>query len=256
MPLVRIDRDGHVAHLVLDNVARRNALSRASIADLAAAVVELDRDDDVHVVVVRGDGPAFSAGIDAQTLPDLSTAAGFTEVRGAYVDAYELLARMGKATVAQVHGAAIGAGFQLMLACDLRVIAEDATLGLPETRMGLVPDIGGCGRLAALCGSGRAKELILTSAMISGERALELGIANRVAPAASLDAVTAELVGELLRCSRHANALAKRIVDHAAEPTHAANLDAEAAAQLSCITTPQFEAAFASFAADPKANLK
>ena len=254
MTPVRIEREGPVAHLVLARPQRRNALDEELIEGLDNAVGELEGATGIGAVVVRGEGPGFSAGIDASTLARLASPEGLQQIRGAFVTAYERLERLPVPTVASVHGWAIGAGFELALACDLRVVAGDATLGLPETRMGVVPDVGGTGRLAALIGAGRAKELILTSAMIDGARAGRLGIANRVAPASKLAAATCGLVDELLACSATANGLAKRIIDQAARPMWNDTLDAELDAQLQCIQTPEFADAYRRFLAAPGAN--
>jgi enoyl-CoA hydratase/carnithine racemase len=254
MSLVRIERDGPCAHVVLDRAERRNALTRELVEDLYRAALEVEHDSEVGCVVVRGDGTGFSSGIDASTLPGLGTPAGLREIQSAFVRAFDRFAHMAKPTIAQVHGWAIGAGFELALACDLRVIAADATLGLPETRMGVVPDVGGCSRLTALVGAGRAKELIMTSAMIDGVYAGTLGIANRVADATGLAEETSRLTQELLRCSTHANGLVKAMVNQAAMPAHAVLADAELSAQLSCIGTDQFRDAAAAFASAPSAN--
>jgi enoyl-CoA hydratase/carnithine racemase len=255
MPSVHVERDGRVAHLVLARPERRNALDEALIDDLGAAVADLESDTaGIGAVVVRGEGPGFSAGIDASTLSRLATPEGLLRIRAAFVATYERLERLPIPTVASVHGWAIGAGFELALACDLRVVAADATLGLPETRMGVVPDVGGAGRLTALIGAGRAKELILTSAMIDGTKAGRLGIANRVAPAAKVTAATRTLTDELLACSSTANGLAKRIIDRAARPLWEDSLDAELEAQLRCIGTAEFAAAYRRFLAAPGSN--
>lgn len=243
-----------MAHIVLARAERRNALDRELVDDLLAATVGIEETDGVEAVVLRGDGPGFSSGIDAATLVELADPDGLREIRGAFVAAYDRLERLPVPTVAQVHGWAIGAGFELALACDLRVVAADVTMGLPETRMGVVPDVGGSGRLVSLIGAGRTKELILTSAMIDGVRAGELGIANRVADADELEAATAALVDELLACSATANGLAKRIIDRAAKPSFDATLDDELAAQLQCIATPEFRAAYERFLSAPGAN--
>lgn len=254
MAPVRIERDGRVAHLVLDRPERRNALDEELIEGLDAAVAELESTSGIGCVVVRGEGPGFSSGIDATTLAKLATAEGLRRIRTAFVAAYDRLERLPLPTVASVHGWAIGAGFELALACDLRVVTADATLGLPETRMGVVPDVGGTGRLVALLGAGRAKELILTSAMIDGTRAGRLGIATRVTPAARLEAATSALTDELLACSTTANGLAKRIIDRAARPTWTETLDDELEAQLRCINTPEFATAHRRFLDAPGAN--
>jgi enoyl-CoA hydratase/carnithine racemase len=254
MSLVRIERDGPCAHVVLDRAQRRNALTHELVEDLYRAALEVEHDADVRCVVVRGDGAGFSSGIDASTLPELGTPSGLRQTQSAFVRAFDRFAQMAKPTVAQVHGWAIGAGFELALACDLRVIASDATLGLPETRMGVVPDVGGCSRLTALVGVGRAKELIMTSAMIDGAYAGTLGIANRVADASRLAEETGRLTQELLGCSSHATGLVKSMINQAAMPAHSVVADAELAAQLSCITTDQFREAAAAFASAPSAN--
>ena len=102
---------------------------------------------------------------------------------------------------------------ELALACDLRVMAADAIIGLPETRVGLIPDVGGSSRLPAIVGLGRAKELIMTSKLIDGTEAERIGLVNRVAPADELDAATEQLVDELLACAPTAVGLAKRVID-------------------------------------------
>ena len=118
----------------------------------------------------------------------------------------------------QIHGACIGGAMELALACDLRVMAADAIIGMPETRVGLIPDVGGSSRLPAVVGLGRAKELIMTGKLIDGTEAERIGLVNRVAPADELDAATDALVGELLACAPVAVGLAKRVIDAAAKP--------------------------------------
>ena len=240
MSLVEVRTVGRRADVVLARPRRRNALDMPMVQELYRAAHRVEHDAEIDCVVVRGEGPGFSAGIDAATLAELGTPGALREIQGAFVRAFDRLHKMAKPTIAQVHGWAIGAGFELALACDLRVVAEDAVLGLPETRMGVVPDVGACSRLTALVGVGRAKELIMTSAMLSGARAAQLGIANRVAAAGSLDAETAVLVEELLACSAHANGLVKAIIDQAAMPDEAGVAAAELSAQLSCVTTDGF----------------
>src|SRR5207247_3530542 len=136
-----------------------------------------------------------SAGID---LGDLAGTAGSTSdlraLRKRMLDPFNLCEEMPKPVVCQVHGAAIGAGLELALACDLRVAAEDAVMSLPEVRLGLIPDVGGSSRLPAVVGVGRAKELIMTGRAIDGAAAERIGLVNRVAPADEPEgAVTAQV---------------------------------------------------------------
>jgi len=152
----------------------------------------------------------------------------------------DLCEEMTKPVVCQVHGGCIGGAMELALACDLRVMAEDAVIGLVETRIGLIPDVGGSSRLPAVVGLGRAKEMIMTSKIVGAEEAERIGLVNRVAPAGELDAATDRLVSELLACAPVAVGLAKRVMDSAAKPALAVTLEQEVAAQQICAQSADF----------------
>jgi enoyl-CoA hydratase/carnithine racemase len=145
-----------------------------------------------------------------------------------------------KPTIAQIHGAAIGGAMELALAADLRTIAEDAVVGLFESRIGLIPDVGGCSRLPAVVGLGVAKELIMTGKAIDGREAYRVGFANRIAPPEELDGVTEQLANELLACAPHAVGLSKRIMDTAAKPAFGETLRQEGEAQAYLAGTEDF----------------
>src|SRR3712207_7699750 len=132
---------------------------------------------------------------------------------------------MAKPTICQIHGGCIGGAMELALACDLRVMASDALIGMPETRVGLIPDVGGSSRLPSIVGLGRAKEMIMASKLIDGTEAERIGLVNRVAPADELDAATDQLVDELLACAPTAVGLAKRVLDGVAKPALASTLE-------------------------------
>jgi len=120
---------------------------------------------------------------------------------------------------------------ELALACDLRVMAEEAVCGLLEARIGLLPDVGGCSRLPAVVGLGVAKELIMTGRVIDGREAHRIGFANRITPAAELDEASGALCDDLLCCAPLAVGLAKRVLDAAAKPALAGTLEQEVTAQ-------------------------
>src|SRR5438270_265114 len=144
---------------------------------------------------------------------------------------WNLLEEVPKATICQIHGACLGGAMELALASDMRVMAEDAVAGVLEARIGLLPDVGGCSRLPAVVGVGRAKELVMTGKVIDGREAHRIGFANRIAPADELDAATTSLCDELLACAPLAVGLSKRIVDASARPALATTLEQEVAAQ-------------------------
>jgi enoyl-CoA hydratase/carnithine racemase len=241
MPLVYTDDRGGVRHLVLNRPDKRNALSGELIAELSAAVEAAAVDEGVRVVVLRGEGPMFSSGMDLHDLRDLSEDPGTVRrFRRPLLACWNLLEEMPKPTICQIHGACLGGGFELALACDFRTMAEDAVAGILEVRVGLLPDLGGCSRLPAVVGLGNAKELVMTGKVIDGREAHRIGFANRIAPADGLEAATDALANELLACAPRAVGMAKRIMDGAAKPALAVTLEQEVAAQEALARTEDF----------------
>jgi enoyl-CoA hydratase/carnithine racemase len=232
MGLVQIEDRGAVRHVVMTRAEKRNAMNGDMVLALGEAFRDAAADESVRVVVVRGDGPMFSSGMDLGSLADLSASpASLRPFRREVLTAWNLLEEMTKPTICQIHGACIGGAMELALACDMRVMEEDAVAGLLETRIGLLPDVGGCSRLPAVVGLGIAKELIMTGRVIDGREAHRIGFANRIAPAAELDAATEALCDELLACAPLAVGLAKRVMDAAAKPALAATLEQEVTGQ-------------------------
>jgi enoyl-CoA hydratase/carnithine racemase len=232
MALVLVEDRGAVRHLVLNRPEKRNALNGEAIQALGAAVEEAAADASVRVVVVRGEGPLFSSGMDLNDLRELSeNSANLRDYRRPILQWWNLLEEMPKPTICQIHGAALGGAFELALACDFRTMAEDAVAGIMEVRVGLLPDVGGCSRLPAVVGLGNAKELIMTGKVIDGREAHRIGFANRIAPAAELDEASDKLANELLACAPRAVGLAKRVMDAAAKPALSVTLEQEVAAQ-------------------------
>jgi enoyl-CoA hydratase/carnithine racemase len=248
MSLIEIEDRGAVRHLVLNRPEKRNAFNAELIQALGTAAEEAAGDSEVRVVVLRGEGPMFSSGMDLSDLKDLSeNPANLRRFRRPILEWWNLLEEMTKPTICQIHGGCLGGAFELSLACDFRVMAEDALAGIMEVRVGLLPDVGGCSRLPAVVGLGNAKELIMTGKVIDGREAHRIGFANRIAPAAELDAATDALAGELLACAPMAVGLAKRIMDSAAKPALAATLEQEVTAQQLLASTDDFAEGARSF---------
>jgi enoyl-CoA hydratase/carnithine racemase len=232
MGLVEIEDRGAVRHIVMNRPEKRNALNGELVQTLGEAFEAAAADDDVRVVVVRGEGPMFSSGMDLGSLQDLSTNPGALRAfRDPILRWWNLLEEMPKPTIAQIHGACIGGAMELALAADMRVMADDAVAAILEVKIGLIPDVGGCSRLPAVVGLGRAKELIMTGRFINGTEAHAIGFANRVAPVAELDAATQALCDELLTAAPIAVALAKSVLDRVAKPALEETLELEVEAQ-------------------------
>jgi enoyl-CoA hydratase/carnithine racemase len=241
MTLVLTEDRGAVRHVVLNRPAKRNAFNAELVLALGETLRAAADEPAVRCVVLRGAGPMFSSGMDLGTLAALAEAPeSLRTFRRACLDAWNLAEEMAKPTVCVIHGACIGGALELALACDLRVIAGDAVVGLPETRVGLIPDVGGSSRLPAVVGLGRAKELVLTGRLIGGEEAERIGLANRVAPADELEAAAGALVDELLGCAPLAVGLAKRVLDASARPALSTTLELEVASQEQCARSADF----------------
>src|SRR4051812_48369677 len=214
MSLVLSEDRGAVRHVILNRPEKRNALNEELIAALGDAFAAAAGDRDVRCVVVRGAGAMLSSGLDLAALGGLAAdPGGLRALRDPILAAWNRLEAMPKPTIAQIHGACLGGALELALACDLRTMATDAVAGMPETRIGLVPDVGGSSRLPSVVGLGRAKELVLTGGLVDGTEAERIGLVNRVATEADLDAATDALVAELLACAPVAVGQAKRILD-------------------------------------------
>jgi enoyl-CoA hydratase/carnithine racemase len=192
--------------ITVDRPARRNAMTPAMWHGLAAIGRTLP--PAVRVVVVRGAGPSFSAGIDLRLFspegvpgedPLRSPASpGFEEWIASCQDGFSWLRNPAIVSVAAVQGYAIGGGFQLALACDLRILADDAQLCMKEPQLGLVPDLTGTKPLVDIVGLPRALELCLTGRTVGAAEAARLRLAELVVPGAELDGAVSDLVAALL----------------------------------------------------------
>ncbi|HEV7189576.1 MAG TPA: enoyl-CoA hydratase/isomerase family protein [Blastococcus sp.] len=238
---VRTSRDGAVLTVTLDRAEQLNAQTPDTWAALAAVGASLD--DDVRVVVVRGEGRSFSAGLDRSLFsaePGVAGGLGDLGRRSAeeaaerirvYQSGFRWLRSPGIVSVAAVQGHAIGAGMQLALACDLRVLTDDAQLRLPEATLGLVPDLTGTSNLVELVGYARAMEICLTGRAVGAAEAQAIGLANVVVPAAELDATVADLVAALTApqagASRATAALVRSAVRNSPEEQDAAERAAQ-----------------------------
>lgn len=202
-----------VARVTLNRPRAANALSMELVGALGHAFARVKGDEAVRAVIVTGAGDkAFCAGADLKErrAMSLEETRSFLRLLGGTVDA---VAACTRPVIAALNGAAFGGGLELALACDFRLAADTAELGLVETRLGIIPGAGGTQRLARVAGLSVAKELILTGRRIGAARARELGVVSEVVPAAELGAAAARLAAELAGAGPLAVAQAKRAID-------------------------------------------
>ena len=211
---VSVGIDAAIAIICLDRPAKHNALTPEMLEQLEQILVDLDADRAVRVVLVTAAGDrSFCAGADVKrfkALPPLDMWAQWTR-RGHRV--FDHLAGLRQPTIAAVSGNAYGGGFELALACDLRILADDAALGLTEVGIGTLPGWGGTGRLRDLVGAGRAKELIFTGEPLSAHRALAWGVANELAPRAEVLPVARAVAARIAARAPIAVQMAKQAID-------------------------------------------
>jgi enoyl-CoA hydratase/carnithine racemase len=207
--LVRVEMKKGCAWVTLDRPPL-NLIVPELISEMRAAFDALSLDPSVRVAVVTGAGRAFTAGMQVQVLRDLTPVTAKSLITSLH-EAIHAVHDAPFPTLAMVNGPCLGAGFELAMACDLRVAAAGAQLGLPEVKVG-APSVIEAALLPALVGPGRAAEMLLTGESVAAEQALEWGLVNRVAPADKLEAVTAELVEKILACAPPAMRLQKELM--------------------------------------------
>ena len=246
---IRYRRQGAVGTLTLARPSKRNAQNPLMWRELARLGAELLDDETLRCLVVTAEGPVFSAGIDlvegmGGRLAGRADGKQADEEQGmAAAGTFSWIPALGCASVAAVQGHAYGAGLQLALACDFRIFAEGAKVGLTETRYGLLPDMGATVRLPRIIGEARAREMILLGEIIDADEALRIGLANRVVPGHDLEAAAAELAGRLAAQPPLAVRGARRAIDAAwhlgPEESFRVALDA----QLRCLKSEDFKEA-------------
>lgn len=245
--MLRVQREGPLVVLSLDNPRRHNA----QVPSLWAALAQVGQGlgPDVGAVIVRGDGPSFSAGLDRRlfdaegvpgepSLVELGArgAEAVEEAVAAFQQGFSVWSEVPAVTIAAVHGNAIGAGFQLALACDLRVVAADVAFAMKETSLGLVPDLGGTSPLVRQVGYARALELCATGRFLHADEAVRCGLAEVVVPAEDLDETARDLADAIIQAPPQAVRELKPLLQNASRATPSAQREAERRAQARLLT--------------------
>ena len=197
MDLILSAVEGHIGTVTLNRPDKRNALTTTMIGEFHAALRELAARQDVRVILVRGAGAAFCAGLDLRELA-AQRAAGAVETHG-LEEALETLERCPQATIAAVQGDAVAGGCELALHCDLRVAADTARFAMPLARIGIAVPVRLTWKLVDTIGAAATKELLFTGEPLGAAEAHAFGLVNRVAPAADLDRAVTDLCAQIAR---------------------------------------------------------
>lgn len=260
METLRFDRTGHVGWLWLNRPQKLNSMTVQMWDEMRELGQTLRDDPDLRVLVVIGEGRSFSTGIDtSQFGGDLlgsnsSKPSGDGQADDPVVtailrtqEAFTWLEETPYPTIAAVRGHALGAGMQLALACDMRVVARGAQFGLLEHRYGLVPDLGGTQRLPRLVGAGKAKELIFTAKIIDAEEAQRLGMVEQLVEDEALEAAATTLAETIAAQAPLAVRYAKRAVNAALDTPIRQGLRLEAEGQAVCLRSEDFKVAIRAY---------
>ena len=246
---IRYERRGHVGTLTLARPDKRNAQNPLMWQELTRLGKELLADETLRCLVVAGDGPSFSAGIDLVEgmvgllgdFADRPPEQQELDVDSSVASTFHWIPKLRCSSVAAVHGHAYGAGVQLALACDFRIFARSARVGLLETRYGLLPDMGATVRLPRIVGESRARELILLGEVIDAAEALRIGLANRVVDDDDLTAAVNEFADRIAAQPPLAIEGARRAIDAAWYHDPDESLRVALEGQIRCLRSDDFK---------------
>ena len=223
-----LEKKEKIAYLTINRPAVLNALNGETIIELHNAVKEIKNDSEIKILIITGSGEkAFIAGADIKELATKTPiSAKDTALTGQAM--LEELENMGKASIAAINGFALGGGCELALACTFRIAADNAKLGQPEVKLGLIPGYGGTQRLARLVGPSRALYLILAGDPIAAEEAYRIGLVDKVVPKAQLMLEAENLCNKILSVGPVAVEFALKAVQHGLQMTLKEGLNLEA----------------------------
>ncbi|MDR7868878.1 MAG: enoyl-CoA hydratase-related protein [Sporomusaceae bacterium] len=236
---VILTKQDSIAYITLNDPENRNALSAATADTLTGLLDECDRDPEVRVVVLRGEGPAFSAGGNVKSMLERLDAgtADYRPGTKKLGTAFIKLRTIRKPVIAAIHGAAAGGGLSLALGCDFRIAAEDTKFVFAFVHIGLIPDVGGPLSLVRILGAAKATELLMTGKLFTAQEAHEWGLVNDVVAAGELAAATLKLATKLASGPTQAYGCIKAMINHVAFNDLDQEIEREAEYQVLCSKT-------------------
>lgn len=222
-----VKEEDRIATVTINNPPA-NALSSPLLNELSSIFDELEKNDNVKVIVLHGHGKFFAAGADIKEFTTLESGADFVKLAQNGQKLFDRIERFKKPVIAAVHGAALGGGLELAMACHIRLVSEKVKLGLPELQLGLIPGFAGTQRLPRYVGVAKAAEMMLTSEPITGCDAVRLGLANHSYEDEVLLEKAYELAGKLVKKSAVTMGLALELLSYANHHSYEAGVKKEA----------------------------
>lgn len=246
---LKVENDQYVTTVTLNRPDNLNAMNTQMFLELSQVFNHLRGDPDTRAVVLNGSGRAFSSGLDVSLFQSMEgqTLVEFKLFLEQLQGIFRSLETMDKPVISAIHGLCLGGGTELVLASDIRFAAEGSSFSLLEMRFGIIPDLGGCKRMARLIGPGHAKELIFTADIINAERAYEIGLVEHLVPE---DQVLEQAMGLARRLAEGpfmAIGIAKRVIDRAWDVDSETALQMESLAQTLLMNSKDFREAVSAF---------
>jgi enoyl-CoA hydratase/carnithine racemase len=242
-------RDDGIAFLVINKPKRKNAISGSMMDLLSDALIELDADDAVRVIILKGEGDNFSAGGDLnQGGPEGLTVDQGRRLLKKYIRTIQTVQQIGKPVIAMVDGWAVGGAMSLALACDIIFVSDRVKFTSNFLKIGIIPEMGVMMFLPQLIGPYRAKELWFTGRIVGAEEGYQMGFVNRILPADQLEEGTIEFAKEVAAVSAMSVQITKGITNSTMSPMLNLVMEAESTASPFCTQTPEFKEIAAKFA--------
>ncbi len=241
-PTMRSRVDGGVGWMVFSNPQRRNAVSLGMWAAIPAILEEFERNPEVRVVVLRGEGDAaFASGADISEFEALrATPEAVAEYDRVAGRAKRAIAGLSKPSIALIHGYCVGGGLAIALDCDLRIAADDSRFAVPAAKLGLGYGYTGISQLVGLVGPAFAKEIFYTARLFDAREAYEMGLVNRIVPGAQIDAWTADYAARIAANAPMTVSAAKQAIEAACADESARDLDSVARAVDACFASEDY----------------
>jgi enoyl-CoA hydratase len=245
-------KDG-IAILTISRPQALNALNRQLLEEIGSAVKELEKEPNIKVFILTGEGKAFVAGADIAAMSKYSKKEAL-EFSALGQDVFSSLENSGIISIALINGFALGGGLELALGCDIRYASNKAKLGLPEVSLGLIPGFGGTQRLARMCGTGIASEWVFSGEMFSAEQALQMGVVAKVTEPDDLIVEGMKLATSIQSRGKNAISIAKATIRGSLDLTLEQGMEKERKAFSSLFETPESKEGMGAFLEKRKPN--